>query len=129
MATIEDYERELRHVQGNYPEDKQRLKDIEGEIAKLKKAKAPPAPPGPGLQPGDHHPDGYIIDGRRDAAPATVEGNPSAVPSEPVEAVGNPRRKAVSRRRRKPAARKATKPGPFDKEKAVKDPGLTEKRG
>ena len=111
MATVEDYERELRHVQGNYPEDKQRIKDIEAEIAALKKAKAPPAPPGPGLQPGDHHPDGFIIDGRRDGTPSPVEGNPSAVASEPVEAVGNPKRKAVSRRRRKPAARKGRASG------------------
>jgi hypothetical protein len=132
MATVEDYERELLHVQGNYPEDKQRIKDIEAEIAKLKKAKAPPAPPNAGLQAGDRDSEGAIIDGRRTDPPTVVEGNPSAAASEPVEAVGNPKRKTVSRRRRKPAAKKGAKAGPFDKptaERAVTDPSLTENRG
>ena len=126
-ATVEDYERELLHVQGNYPEDTQRIKDIQTEISKLKKAKAPPAPPAAGLQPGDRDADGAIIDGRRTASVEPQEGNPSAVPATPVEAVGNPKRRAVARRRRKPAAKKAAKP--FDKEKAVQGKAGVETRG
>jgi hypothetical protein len=125
VGSVEEYERELRHVQGNFPEDTKRIADIKAEIAKAKKAKGEPA----GLEPGERHPDGWVQDGRRETPVNPQEGNPEAVPAEPVEAVGNPRRKTVSRRRRKPAAKKATKPGPFAKEKAVKDPGLNETRG
>lgn len=103
-ATIEDYERELAHVQGNYPDDTKRASDIKAEIAKLKKSKPIPEPHA-GLEPGDRDADGNIIDGRRGAGVEPQEGNPSAVPATPVEAVGNPRRAVKKRANRNARAR------------------------
>lgn len=125
-ATVEDFERELAHVQGNFPEDTKRIADVKAAIAKAKKAKGEPA----GLEAGEQHPDGWTQDGRRETpVNPQAEGNPSAVDPEPVQAVGNPKRKATARRRRKATAKKVTKPSPFDKEKAVQGRSGVETRG
>jgi hypothetical protein len=72
---VEQYERELLHVQGNFPEDKARIADVTAALAKARKAvKASPGYDGLVVPGGDQ------TDGRVAPHPDPIDGRPGETP-------------------------------------------------